>query len=73
MEVKVNGEVRQRSNTAALIFDVPKLIEYASGFFRLYPGDIIMTGTPEGVGPVAPGDVMECMVEDIGTMTVQVR
>ena len=49
LAVSVNGQVRQRSNTRALIFDIPKLIAYASFAYRLYPGDIIMTGTPEGV------------------------
>jgi 2-keto-4-pentenoate hydratase/2-oxohepta-3-ene-1,7-dioic acid hydratase in catechol pathway len=71
--LKVNGEVRQSSNTRALIFDVDRLIEYASGAYTLYPGDVIMTGTPEGVGPVVPGDVMDCYVEGIGQMSVPVR
>lgn len=69
----VNGEVRQSANTRALIFDVDRLIEYASGAYTLYPGDVIMTGTPEGVGPVVPGDVMDCYVEGIGAMSVPVR
>jgi 2,4-didehydro-3-deoxy-L-rhamnonate hydrolase len=71
--IKVNGAVRQQANTSDLIFDVTKLIEYASAAYRLYPGDIIMTGTPEGVGPVAPGDEMECWIDRIGTMRVKVR
>jgi 2-keto-4-pentenoate hydratase/2-oxohepta-3-ene-1,7-dioic acid hydratase in catechol pathway len=71
--LKVNGEVRQSSNTRALIFDVDRLIEYASGAYTLYPGDVIMTGTPEGVGPVVPGDLMDCYVEGIGHMSVPVR
>jgi 2,4-diketo-3-deoxy-L-fuconate hydrolase len=71
--IKVNGTIRQRANTSDLIFDVAKLIEYASAAYRLYPGDIIMTGTPEGVGPVVPGDEMECWIERIGTMRVKVR
>jgi 2,4-didehydro-3-deoxy-L-rhamnonate hydrolase len=71
--LKVNGEVRQSSNTRALIFDVDRLIEYASGAYTLYPGDVIMTGTPEGVGPVVPGDVMDCYVEAVGHMRVPVR
>jgi 2-keto-4-pentenoate hydratase/2-oxohepta-3-ene-1,7-dioic acid hydratase in catechol pathway len=70
--IKVNGEVRQKSNTGALIFDLPKLVEYASAAYALHPGDIIMTGTPEGVGPVKPGDVMDCMIEGIGEMRVAV-
>jgi 2-keto-4-pentenoate hydratase/2-oxohepta-3-ene-1,7-dioic acid hydratase in catechol pathway len=71
--LKVNGEVKQSSNTRALIFDIDRLIEYASWAYTLHPGDVIMTGTPEGVGPVAPGDVMDCYVERIGHMTVPVR
>jgi 2,4-diketo-3-deoxy-L-fuconate hydrolase len=71
--IKVNGAIRQQANTSDLIFDVAKLIEYASAAYRLYPGDIIMTGTPEGVGPVAPGDEMECWIERIGAMRVKVR
>lgn len=71
--LKVNGEVRQSSNTRALIFDVDRLIEYASGAYTLHPGDVIMTGTPEGVGPVVPGDMMDCYVEGIGHMSVPVR
>lgn len=71
--LKINGEVRQSSNTRALIFDVDRLIEYASSAYTLHPGDVIMTGTPEGVGPVVPGDVMDCYVEGIGHMSVPIR
>ena len=73
LSITVNGEARQRSNTKHLIFDVPRLIEYASSFYTLHPGDVIMTGTPEGVGPIAPGDVMEASVEGVGAMRVAVR
>ncbi len=73
MRLTVNGEVRQSANTGALIFDVPRLVEYASATYRLYPGDVIMTGTPEGVGPVAAGDVLECFIERIGTMRVPIH
>ncbi len=72
-ELRVNGEVRQKANTRDLIFDIPKLIVRASNAFTLDPGDIIMTGTPEGVGPVKPGDVMDCEIDGIGAMQVQVR
>lgn len=72
-EIRVNDEVRQASNTGMLIFDCAKLIEYASSFMTLYPGDIIMTGTPEGVGPVEPGDTMHASIESIGEMSVTVR
>jgi len=72
LELRVNGRTRQKSNTKNLIYDVRKLIEWASQWYTLYPGDLIMTGTPEGVGPVQPGDVLECSIERIGSMTVRV-
>lgn len=72
LSIRVNGEVRQNSNTSYLIFDVQKLIEYASRFYTLYPGDVIMTGTPEGVSQVNPGDVMDAQIEGIGAMQVAI-
>lgn len=71
--IHVGDEERQNSNTDKLIFDCKKLIEYGSSFYTLYPGDVIMTGTPEGVGPVVPGDTMNCYCEGIGKMSVAVR
>jgi len=68
LEMRVNGEVRQKGNTADLIFPVPFLIHYISRYITLEPGDIIATGTPEGVAPVKPGDVMEAWVERIGVL-----
>lgn len=73
LSIAVNGETRQASSTSHMIFDLPRLIEYACATCRLYPGDIILTGTPEGVAPVNPGDVMLAEVEGVGTMTVAVR
>ncbi len=73
LTLRVNGEVRQASNTSRLIFNVRKLIAWASEWYTLYPGDIIMTGTPEGVAPIADGDVMECEIERLGSMRVKVR
>jgi 2,4-diketo-3-deoxy-L-fuconate hydrolase len=72
MSIRVNGEVKQSSNTKYLIFDVQRLIEYASAMYTLYPGDVIMTGTPAGVGPVAPGDDLEASIPGIGSMSVRV-
>jgi len=72
LSVRVNDEVKQSSNTKYLIFDVQRLIEYASAMYTLYPGDVIMTGTPAGVGPVAPGDVLEASIAGIGSMSVRV-
>jgi 2-keto-4-pentenoate hydratase/2-oxohepta-3-ene-1,7-dioic acid hydratase in catechol pathway len=72
LELKVNGEVRQAASTRQLIHDVPALVEYASSFYTLHPGDLIYTGTPEGVSQVAPGDVMDCRIDGIGSMQVRV-
>jgi 2,4-didehydro-3-deoxy-L-rhamnonate hydrolase len=72
-EIRVNDELRQKSNTEFLIFDIPRLIAYASSFMTLYPGDVIMTGTPEGVGPVVAGDVMHAWIDGVGEMSVPVR
>ena len=72
LSIEVNGVVRQKANTAQLIYDVQALIEYASSFYTLYPGDVIFTGTPEGVSEVSPGDVMTARIEGIGEMTVRV-
>ncbi len=71
--ISVGDEERQNSNTSKLIFDCRKLIAYGSSFYTLYPGDVIMTGTPEGVGPVVPGDIMHCHCERIGSMDITVR
>jgi 2,4-diketo-3-deoxy-L-fuconate hydrolase len=71
-EIKVDGETRQKSNTSLLILDCADLIVYASKAYTLYPGDIIMTGTPEGVAPVRPGNTMQCWIERIGEMSVRV-
>eukprot|EP01031_Cornospumella_fuschlensis_P041484 gene41484-50624_t len=68
----VNGESRQKSNTSFLVYDIARLIEFASSFYTLMPGDIIMTGTPEGVGPVKPGDLIEACVESIGQFSIRV-
>jgi 2-keto-4-pentenoate hydratase/2-oxohepta-3-ene-1,7-dioic acid hydratase in catechol pathway len=70
----VNAEKRQESNTSFLIFDIPKLIEFASTFYTLYPGDLYYTGTPEGVGPVKPGDWIRLnSLPQFGELKIQVR
>jgi len=71
--LQVNRQSRQRGNTRYLLNDVPRLIEYASTFFTLYPGDIILTGTPPGAGPVVPGDIIDAGIAGIGSMRVAVR
>ncbi len=75
IETRINGETRQSSNTADMIFDVPTLIEFLSGSTTLYPGTIILSGTPSGVGMamvppryLAPGDVVEIEIEKIGVL-----
>jgi len=68
----VNGEPRQRSRTSRMVYDVPRLIEYASSFYTLHPGDLIFSGTPEGVGPVKPGDQIRAGIERIGEFTIRV-
>lgn len=72
-ELTVNGEPRQKANTRDLVLGIPELIEYASGFYSLQPGDVIYTGTPEGVGPVKPGDIIVAEFEKIGRMEVAVE
>jgi 2-keto-4-pentenoate hydratase/2-oxohepta-3-ene-1,7-dioic acid hydratase in catechol pathway len=73
LEIAVNGERRQRSNTRYLILDVAALVELASSMYTLHPGDVIFTGTPEGVSPIEPGDQIVATIESIGTMRVNVR
>ena len=69
----VNGEIRQQSNTANMIIDVKRQISWATEFYTLHPGDIIMTGTCEGVSRVEPGDMMHLEFEGIGSMDVPIR
>ena len=69
----VNGEIRQQSNTANMIIDVKRQISWATEFYTLHPGDIIMTGTCEGVSRVEPGDMMHLEFEGVGSMDVPIR
>jgi 2-keto-4-pentenoate hydratase/2-oxohepta-3-ene-1,7-dioic acid hydratase in catechol pathway len=73
LKIAVNGEERQNSNTKYMILGVPELIEFGSAFYTLNPGDVIMTGTPEGVSPIEPGDHIAATIEKIGTMEVAVH
>ena len=70
--LKVNGQMRQQSNTRHLVYDIARLIEFASSFYTLHPGDVIMTGTPAGVGPVEPGDILHAGIESIGEFSMRV-
>jgi len=73
ISITVNGEPRQDAHTSDLILPVAKLIEWTSSFYTLHPGDVILTGTPQGVGPVKAGDVMLASIEKIGAMQVACR
>ncbi len=68
IETRLNGEVRQRSTTADMIFDVPTIIAFVSRVMTLEEGDIITTGTPPGVGPLFAGDIVEVEIEGIGVL-----
>ena len=68
----LNGKLRQSGNTRNLIFPVPFLVRFISRIMTLYPGDIISTGTPAGVGPMQPGDRVDVQIEGIGTLSNQV-
>jgi fumarylpyruvate hydrolase len=70
--LKVNGEIKQHSDLSKLIWSVPEIISYLSGYMELVPGDLIYSGTPEGVGPVVPGDVMTGGIEGVGDITITV-
>jgi 2,4-didehydro-3-deoxy-L-rhamnonate hydrolase len=71
--LRLNGEVRQDANTSDLIYGIRRLIAWSSTFYTLLPGDVIYTGSPEGVSPVKPGDVMVVESPSIGSMEVRVR
>jgi len=72
ISLKLNGEERQHSNTSLMIFDVAHLISFLSGIMTLCPGDVIITGTPSGIGGLAHGDEIEMTIEGIGTLTCTV-
>ncbi len=71
--LEVNGVVRQSGTSACMIHRIPDIIAFISRVFTLEPGDIILTGTPAGVGRVVPGDCIRAWIEDVGTLTVQVQ
>jgi 2-keto-4-pentenoate hydratase/2-oxohepta-3-ene-1,7-dioic acid hydratase in catechol pathway len=72
LSIKVNGETRQNSNTKYLVYDVQRLIEFGSAMYTLHPGDIIMTGTPAGVSPVKPGDLLHAYVQGVGEADIRI-
>jgi 2,4-diketo-3-deoxy-L-fuconate hydrolase len=73
LKLWVNGELRQNANTRDLIIDVPGLIVFGTQFYSLMPGDVLLTGTPEGVGSIRPGDVLRSEIAGIGEMTTLVQ
>ena len=73
VRTRLNGEVRQQASTTDLVFGIATLIEYTTSFMTLLPGDVLLTGTPEGVGKLADGDVVEVEVEGVGTLRNEVK
>ncbi|WP_136588981.1 fumarylacetoacetate hydrolase family protein [Salinigranum halophilum] len=73
VQARVNGEVRQDGSRSQLIFSIPELVEEITSYLTLEPGDVISTGTPEGVGPLSDGDRVEIEVEGVGTLEHDVR
>ena len=73
LSVRQNGELRQDTSTSDMLWGMARLIEFASGFYTLHPGDVFFTGTPAGVGPIRPGDVLVASSDVLGSMEVKVR
>ena len=71
--LRQNGEVRQDTNTSDMLWDVARLIEFATRFYTLHPGDVFFTGTPSGVSPIRPGDKLVASSPELGSMEVLVR
>jgi 2-keto-4-pentenoate hydratase/2-oxohepta-3-ene-1,7-dioic acid hydratase in catechol pathway len=72
LSITVNGQPRQDAHTSDLILKVSELVAWGSSFYTLHPGDVLLTGTPQGVGPVKPGDSLLAKIERIGAMRVEV-
>ena len=68
----VNGETRQQGDLAAMIWDVPHILHFLSQYYELLPGDLVFTGTPAGVGPVVPGDLLVGRIEGLGRLSVRI-
>jgi 2-keto-4-pentenoate hydratase/2-oxohepta-3-ene-1,7-dioic acid hydratase in catechol pathway len=73
IDLTCNGEARQHVNTSSLITPVPDIVAYASQMMTLLPGDVIFTGAPPGVGPIAPGDVLDARISRLGALHIAVR
>lgn len=72
ISLSVNGTVRQKGDIGQMIWNVPEIIAQLSSQYELHPGDIILTGTPAGVGPVVPGDAIECSIEKLGSFRIRI-
>jgi len=72
VESRLNGKKRQSASTADLVFDVPELVQFISSVMTLLPGDVIATGTPAGIGPMVPGDVVEIAIDGVGRLRNEV-
>jgi fumarylpyruvate hydrolase len=72
IELRLNGETKQQSDLSLLIHDVAAIVAHLSTFYHLQPGDVIYTGTPEGVGPVKPGDEITGSIEGVGTIALTI-
>jgi len=73
IKLYLNGEVRQNSSTRDFIFSIPRLVSFISGVMTLFPGDVIATGTPSGIGPMKAGDIVEVEIENIGRLINRVK
>ncbi len=73
LQLAVNGKIRQQTDLDKLIWNIPEIIEHLSRFYHLQPGDLIYTGTPEGVGPVVAGDHLEGEIEGVGSISLTVK
>jgi len=73
LRTRVNGELKQEARLSEMVHDIPSIIAYASSVFTLLPGDVVLTGTPAGVGPLVAGDTVEVEVEGVGSLVNPVR
>jgi 2-keto-4-pentenoate hydratase/2-oxohepta-3-ene-1,7-dioic acid hydratase in catechol pathway len=73
LRTRLNGELKQEAPLTDMVHDIPSIIAYASSVFTLLPGDVILTGTPAGIGPMKPGDTVEVEVEGVGSLVNPVR
>ena len=73
LRTRLNGELKQEAPISDMVHDIPSIVAYASSVFTLLPGDVILTGTPSGIGPMKPGDTVEVEVDGVGSLVNPVR